>query len=66
VCDLETSRIGASYIYDISSLSVKWPQRTVSGALVRWDLKWMHQAQSVRRIKVNVKCVITHSVFRVV
>jgi hypothetical protein len=23
VCDLETSRIGASYIYDISSLCVK-------------------------------------------
>ena len=26
VCDLETSRIGAPYIYDISSLRVKlWP-----------------------------------------
>jgi hypothetical protein len=25
VCDLETSRIGAAYIYDISSLRVKHP-----------------------------------------
>jgi hypothetical protein len=24
VCDLETSRIGAPYIYDISNLRVKW------------------------------------------
>jgi len=24
VCDLETSRVGASYIYDISHLRVKW------------------------------------------
>ena len=24
VCDLETSRIGAPYIYDISSLRVNW------------------------------------------
>jgi len=24
VCDLETSRMGAPYIYDISSLKVKW------------------------------------------
>ena len=27
VCDLETSRIGAPYIYDISSLRVKLPYR---------------------------------------
>jgi len=25
VCDLETSRMGAPYIYDISHLRVKWP-----------------------------------------
>jgi len=24
VCDLETSRMGAAYIYDISHLRVKW------------------------------------------
>jgi len=24
VCDLETSRIGAPYVYDISSLRLKW------------------------------------------
>jgi len=27
VCDLETSRIGAPYVYDISSLRVNLPQR---------------------------------------
>ena len=30
VCDLETSRIGAPYIYDISSLRVKDEMKTVT------------------------------------
>jgi hypothetical protein len=29
VCDLETSRIGASYIYDIRSLMVKSPKISI-------------------------------------
>jgi len=38
VCDLETSRMGASYIYDISSLRVKlrrirWMERNNEGLL---------------------------------
>jgi len=31
VCDLETSRIGAPYIYDISNLRVKVEYQPVSG-----------------------------------
>jgi hypothetical protein len=35
VCDLETSRIGAPYIYDISNLRVKPPKITFV-FLIRW------------------------------
>jgi len=35
VCDLETSRMGAPYIYDISSLRVKLP------CLVYWCWVWL-------------------------
>jgi len=31
VCDLETSRMGAPYIYDISRLRVKVPSRPTHG-----------------------------------
>jgi len=31
VCDLETSRMGAPYIYDIGRLRVKYPERHSAG-----------------------------------
>jgi hypothetical protein len=34
VCDLETSRIGAPYIYDISSLRIKGPRNLLCRFLV--------------------------------
>ena len=33
VCDLETSRIGAPYIYDISSLRVKTTHKCAAGTV---------------------------------
>jgi len=36
VCDLETSRMGAPYVYDISSLNVN----NLTLILVRWRKWW--------------------------
>jgi len=38
VCDLETSRIGAPYIYDISKLRVK--TNTVQG-IPKWNARYI-------------------------
>jgi hypothetical protein len=40
VCDLETSRIGAPYIYDISSLSVN----DLTLILLTWRKSWANNA----------------------
>ena len=51
VCDLETSRIGAPYIYDISSLRVKCPNSV--GFMI-----FLHGHNSV---STEVDTLISHS-----
>jgi len=43
VCDLETSRIGAPYIYDISSLRVKIDLREMECEDVVWNFLFLAQ-----------------------
>jgi len=51
VCDLETSRIGAPYIYDISSLRVKGRKRTAGVAgYATEENKWSPTTGSDRRV----------------
>jgi hypothetical protein len=43
VCDLETSRIGAPYIYDISNLRVKESPKHSSNPITGLDRPWDFQ-----------------------